>query len=76
LFSVIGLCILREYDLFNLFQTVQLRITVAELLPDNRTPSLGHVIVGANTSGSELSHWNQMMTSLRKPVAMWHYLRK
>ncbi|KAL3881959.1 hypothetical protein ACJMK2_028341 [Sinanodonta woodiana] len=56
--------------------TVQLRITVAELLPDNRTPSLGHVIVGANTSGTELSHWNQMMTSLRKPVAMWHYLRK
>ncbi|KAK3576052.1 hypothetical protein CHS0354_036331 [Potamilus streckersoni] len=56
--------------------TVQLRITVAELLPDIRTPSLGHVIVGANTSGTELSHWNQMMTSLRKPVAMWHYLRK
>ncbi|ESO85028.1 synaptotagmin 12 [Lottia gigantea] len=56
--------------------TVQLRITVAELLPDNRTPSLGHVIVGSNTSGTELSHWNQMMTSLRKPVAMWHYLRK
>ncbi|KAJ8314457.1 hypothetical protein KUTeg_006607 [Tegillarca granosa] len=56
--------------------TVQLRITVAELLPDNRTPSLGHVIVGANTSGTELSHWNQMMTSLRKPVTMWHYLRK
>ena len=58
------------------FQTVQLRITVAELLPDNRTPSLGHVIVGASTSGTEVSHWNQMMTSLRKPVAMWHYLRK
>ncbi|WAR08472.1 SYT12-like protein [Mya arenaria] len=56
--------------------TVQLRITVAELLPDNKTPSLGHVIVGASTSGTEVSHWNQMMTSLRKPVAMWHYLRK
>ena len=61
---------------FSFFQNVQLRITVAELLPDNRTPSLGHVIVGASTSGTELSHWNQMMTSLRKPVAMWHYLRK
>ncbi|PVD28581.1 hypothetical protein C0Q70_11172 [Pomacea canaliculata] len=56
--------------------TIQLRITVAELLPENKTPSLGHVIVGANTSGTEASHWNQMMTSLRKPVAMWHYLRK
>ncbi|XP_076445564.1 synaptotagmin-12-like [Babylonia areolata] len=56
--------------------TIQLRITVAELLPANKTPSLGHVIVGANTSGTEASHWNQMMTSLRKPTAMWHYLRK
>lgn len=55
---------------------MQLRITVAEHLPENKTPSLGHVIVGANTSGTELSHWNQMMSSLRKPVAMWHYLRK
>ena len=58
------------------FQTVQLRITVAEQLPENKTPSLGHVIVGANTSGTELSHWNQMMSTLRKPIAMWHYLRK
>ncbi|XP_014775501.1 synaptotagmin-12 [Octopus bimaculoides] len=56
--------------------TVQLRITVAEVMSDNRTPSLGHVIVGNSTSGTELSHWNQMMTSLRKPVAMWHNLRK
>jgi hypothetical protein len=57
-------------------QTIQLRITVAELLPENKTASLGHVIVGANTSGTEASHWNQMMTQLRKPTAMWHYLRK
>ncbi|XP_033741211.1 synaptotagmin-12-like [Pecten maximus] len=56
--------------------TVQLRITVSEVIPESRTPSLGHIIVGANTSGTELSHWNQMMTSLRKPIAMWHYLRK
>nr|KAG5704862.1 hypothetical protein BaRGS_001333 [Batillaria attramentaria] len=57
--------------------TIQLRITVAEFLPgESKTPSLGHVIVGSNTSGTEASHWNQMMTSLRKPVAMWHYLRK
>ncbi|CAL1535390.1 unnamed protein product [Lymnaea stagnalis] len=56
--------------------TVQLRITVAEYQSENRTPSLGHVIVGAHTSGTESTHWNQMMASLRKPVAMWHFLRK
>ena len=57
-------------------QTVQLRITVAEFQTENKTPSLGHVIVGAHTSGTEATHWNQMMTSLRKPVAMWHFMRK
>lgn len=56
--------------------TVQLRITVAEHIMDGKTPSLGHVIVGANTSGTELSHWNQMISAPRKPIAMWHYLRK
>ncbi|BFZ25233.1 hypothetical protein BsWGS_28272 [Bradybaena similaris] len=56
--------------------SVQLRITVAEYQSENKTPSLGHVIIGANTSGTESTHWNQMMTSLRKPVAMWHFLRK
>lgn len=64
----------RQYLFF--FQTVQLRITVAEHIMDGKTPSLGHVIVGANTSGTELSHWNQMISSPRKPIAMWHYLRK
>ncbi|CAE1275157.1 SYT12 [Acanthosepion pharaonis] len=36
--------------------TVQLRITVAELMDNNRTPSLGHVIVGNNTSVLSLTH--------------------
>lgn len=36
---------------------------------------IGHVIVGAQASGRSLSHWNQMLTALRKPVAMWHSLR-
>ncbi|XP_074640092.1 synaptotagmin-12-like [Tubulanus polymorphus] len=58
----------------NALQTVQLRFTIAEQIPDGRTPSVGHVIVGASTAGTELSHWNQMMTSLRKPVSMWHNL--
>lgn len=57
-------------------QTVQLRLTVAEYQPDGRTPSIGHVIVGSQAVGKALSHWNQMVSSLRKPVAMWHPLRK
>uniref|UniRef100_T1JME2 C2 domain-containing protein n=1 Tax=Strigamia maritima TaxID=126957 RepID=T1JME2_STRMM len=60
----------------HLLQTVQLRITMAEFQPDGRAPSIGHVFVGSQSSGKELSHWNQMMSSLRKPIAMWHPLRK
>ncbi|GAB6032783.1 Synaptotagmin-12 [Chamberlinius hualienensis] len=60
----------------NALQTVQLRMTVAEYQSDGRTPSIGHVIVGSQASGKSLAHWNQMITSLRKPVAMWHPLRK
>lgn len=57
-------------------QTVQLRVTVIEDVGEERLTSLGHVIVGSQLTGTELTHWNQMMTSLRKPVAMWHSLRK
>ncbi|KAB0798863.1 hypothetical protein PPYR_06743 [Photinus pyralis] len=60
-------------------QTIQLRLTVAENINNEhptRTYSIGHVIIGAQASGRSLNHWNQMLTALRKPVAMWHPLRK
>ncbi|XP_072376409.1 synaptotagmin-12-like isoform X1 [Diabrotica undecimpunctata] len=58
--------------------TIQLRLTVAETTLDesSKAISIGHVIVGAQAIGRSLSHWNQMLTALRKPVAMWHSLRK
>jgi hypothetical protein len=58
------------------FQTIQLRMTVAENTREPRAYSIGHVIVGSQASGKALSHWNQMLSSLRKPIAMWHALRK
>ncbi|CAG7784788.1 unnamed protein product [Allacma fusca] len=59
-------------------QTIQLRVTVADSseAESNRACSIGHVIVGSTTTGKPLSHWNQMLSSLRKPIAMWHSLRK
>ncbi|KAK4887054.1 hypothetical protein RN001_003325 [Aquatica leii] len=60
-------------------QTIQLRLTVAETMSSEnpmRAYSIGHVIIGAQASGRSLNHWNQMLTALRKPVAMWHPLRK
>lgn len=54
--------------------SVHIRLTVmcstgTEVIP------LGHVIVGSTTTGKGLRHWHQMLSSLRKPVAMWHILR-
>lgn len=54
-----------------------MRITVADSLEaEGRAYSVGHVIVGATATGKPLSHWNQMLSSLRKPIAMWHALRR
>lgn len=55
---------------------MQLRVTVADFQGVGKTPAVGHVFVGPYCKGKSLSHWNQMMSSLRKPVAMWHPLRR
>ncbi|KAH0956451.1 hypothetical protein HN011_000605 [Eciton burchellii] len=61
-------------------QTIQLRLTVAELNGDQGTSpkahSVGHIIVGSTSIGKALAHWRQMLAVLRRPVAMWHPLRK
>lgn len=70
--------------------SIQIRLTVAQIVPETglgdsltmstssnmRIVPIGHVIVGTEATGKGLKHWNQMMTSLRKPVAMWHPLRR
>ncbi|KAL0268766.1 UNVERIFIED_CONTAM: hypothetical protein PYX00_010582 [Menopon gallinae] len=72
--------IFNEAMIFNVpasyLQTIQLRLTVAENTGEPRAYALGHVILGSQASGKALSHWTQMLSSLRKPVAMWHSLRK
>ncbi|XP_042903649.1 synaptotagmin-12-like [Parasteatoda tepidariorum] len=60
----------------NVLQNMQLRITVADYQSSDKCLAVGHVFVGPYCKGKSLSHWNQMMSSLRKPVAMWHPLRK
>ena len=57
-------------------QTVQLKISAIVMLPGDRgSASVGHVMIGPGSSGTELAHWTQSMTSLRRPVTMWHRLR-
>uniref|UniRef100_A0A1A8K2H4 Synaptotagmin XII n=2 Tax=Nothobranchius kuhntae TaxID=321403 RepID=A0A1A8K2H4_NOTKU len=57
-------------------QELSLRVTVAEATEDGRGENLGHVIIGPEASGMGITHWNQMLATLRKPVSMWHPLRR
>ncbi|XP_071825323.1 synaptotagmin-12-like isoform X1 [Apostichopus japonicus] len=60
----------------NLLETnITVRCTVAEYTSGGKDPHIGHVLVGPNSKGTGLTHWNQMRTTLRKPIAMWHALR-
>ncbi|KMZ09582.1 endochitinase A [Drosophila simulans] len=55
--------------------TTQLRVTVFGVTASGVTP-LGHIVAGSCAVGKGLRHWHQMLSSLRKPVAMWHVLRR
>ncbi|XP_020823990.2 synaptotagmin-12 [Phascolarctos cinereus] len=57
-------------------QDLSLRVTVAECGSDGRTDNIGHVIIGPLSGGMGITHWNQMLATLRKPVSMWHPVRR
>ncbi|GAB0098855.1 uncharacterized protein DMENIID0001_146590 [Sergentomyia squamirostris] len=61
-----------------MLSSIQVRLTVAHHheAETGSIVSLGHVILGSAASGKGLRHWNQMISSVRKPVAMWHPLRR
>ncbi|KAL2805646.1 synaptotagmin-12 isoform b, partial [Daubentonia madagascariensis] len=57
-------------------QDLSLRVTVAESSSDGRGDNVGHVIIGPAASGMGTTHWNQMLATLRRPVSMWHAVRR
>lgn len=64
-----------------LLNSIQVRLTVMNVVSSVEDGSkkaipIGHVIVGSRTDGKGLLHWHQMITSLRKPIAMFHPLRR
>ncbi|CAM2115337.1 unnamed protein product [Caretta caretta] len=50
-------------------QDLSLRVTVAECCEDGRAENIGHVIIGPSASGMGITHWNQMLATLRKPTS-------
>ncbi|NXS74817.1 SYT12 protein, partial [Pandion haliaetus] len=57
-------------------QDLSLRVTVAECGEDGHADNTGHVLIGPAASGMGITHWNQMLATLRQPVSMWHTLRR
>ncbi|EPQ06586.1 Synaptotagmin-12 [Myotis brandtii] len=57
-------------------QDLSLRVTVAESSSDGHGDNIGHVIIGPSASGMGTTHWNQMLATLRRPVSMWHPVRR
>lgn len=70
-----------------MLSAIQIRLSVVSLsessaLNENSNTigsgakQFGHVIVGCSTPDKGLKHWTQMMTTVRRPVAMWHAIRR
>lgn len=74
---VLSVCLSSVFvRLVGVFQDLSLRVTVAESTEDGRGENVGHVIIGPEAGGMGITHWNQMLATLRKPVSMWHPLRR
>uniref|UniRef100_A0A1A9VS97 C2 domain-containing protein n=1 Tax=Glossina austeni TaxID=7395 RepID=A0A1A9VS97_GLOAU len=56
--------------------TAHIRLTVFGVIDEATITPIGHVVAGSCATGKGLRHWHQMLSSLRKPVAMWHVLRR
>uniref|UniRef100_A0A1A9WV98 C2 domain-containing protein n=1 Tax=Glossina brevipalpis TaxID=37001 RepID=A0A1A9WV98_9MUSC len=56
--------------------TAHIRLTMFGVINETTIIPIGHVVAGSCATGKGLRHWHQMLSSLRKPVAMWHVLRR
>lgn len=63
-----------------LLNSIQVRLTIMNVVSTSdgtrKSLPIGHVIVGSRTDGKGILHWHQMLMSLRKPIAMFHPLRR
>ncbi|XP_077296872.1 synaptotagmin 12 [Arctopsyche grandis] len=66
----------------HLLSSVELRVTLVyfpigiEFSSIATHKKIGHIVLSRDAYGKAGNHWNQMILSLRKPVSMWHVLRK
>ncbi|XP_013383094.1 synaptotagmin-6-like [Lingula anatina] len=59
-----------------LLDKVILELSVLDYDLVGHSETIGNITLGRNQTGSEESHWREMMENLRKSIAKWHSLQK
>jgi len=57
-------------------QKVSLTVTVVDYDRIGTSDPIGQVVLGCNSSGTELRHWSDMLANPRRPIAQWHPLQE
>lgn len=61
---------------FEQIQKVSLIITVVDYDRIGTSEPIGRVVLGCNSTGTELRHWSDMLANPRRPIAQWHTLQE
>ncbi|ESN97117.1 synaptotagmin 1b, partial [Helobdella robusta] len=61
---------------FEQIQKITLILTVVDYDRIGSSDPIGRVILGCNSSGTELRHWSDMLANPRRPIAQWHALKE
>ncbi|XP_053478388.1 synaptotagmin-1b isoform X1 [Ictalurus furcatus] len=56
-------------------QKVQIIVTVLDYDKIGKNDTIGKILVGTNSSGTEQRHWEDVLASPRRPIAQWHALK-
>ena len=64
------------YFYFMYKQKVSLIITVVDYDRIGTSEPIGRVVLGCNSTGTELRHWSDMLANPRRPIAQWHTLQE
>ncbi|XP_005802095.1 synaptotagmin-1-like [Xiphophorus maculatus] len=56
-------------------EKVQIAVTVLDYDKIGKNDAIGKLLLGGNSTGTELRHWSDMLANPRRPIAQWHSLK-